>query len=93
MANVVINGTIPSDGNPEGVIVASSGALFYKFNGLYKISYGGYTSGSFWQNVSFQPFTTNVLFQTVNDINSIPTASNGTYLYAKETGNGSMDGD
>jgi hypothetical protein len=84
MANITIKGTIPSNGNPEGLVAADVGALFYKSGSFYKINYVGMSS-SLWQNVVFDPFGKNRIFVTEEDLASIPTASNESMIYVKDT--------
>jgi hypothetical protein len=80
---VTITGVIPSNGNPDGIVPATKGALFYKSGSLYKINYEGMSSSS-WQSVYFNPFRKQPPFITQSDWDSIPVPETESYLYVKE---------
>ena len=82
MRGVVIKHIVPSDGNPEGLIEAPEGALFYKSNKIYKINYGGMGS-SVWKNVTFSPFNKSPIFLTNEDLSEVPIPYTGSYVYEK----------
>ena len=89
MANVIINNIVPSDGDPEGLIEAQKGALFYKTGSLYKINYYGFFSAS-WQNVYFHPYNFSPVFLTSSDLDLIPAPNSGGYVYVKTLDSSSM---
>lgn len=80
MSDVVIKGTIPSNGNPEGLIYAKKGTVFQKSGSSYKLN----SVEDGWQSVKFSPFSGGSIFLTESDVTSIPVPETGSYLYVKD---------
>ena len=88
--DVVIYDKPPANGNPNGVIDAPKGSLFFKKGSFYKINYSGSNSTD-WKNLYFQPYNIPSYFLTDDDVQLI-IPDTGSYLYNKTTESGIFTG-
>lgn len=82
----------PPDGNPEGIIYAPQGALFFKTGSFYKLKYSGSNPSGDWENVRFGPTTNNFIYRTSADIDLLKRIETGSFLYIKSTSQSSNTG-
>jgi len=61
-----INRNPAPDGDPNGIIYAPNGALFFKTGSFYVLNTSG-SSGGNWQDVFFQPTSKPFIFRTEQD--------------------------
>lgn len=80
MSDVVIKGTIPSNGNPEGLIYAKKGTVFQKAGSIYKLN----SVEAGWQSVKFSPFSAGTVFLTASDLAGVSSPETGSYIYVKD---------
>jgi hypothetical protein len=75
----------PPDGNPNGIIYAPQGALFFKTGSFYKINYSGSKHNGVWENVFFRRTTTNFVYKTLEDVELLRQIETGSFFYVKNT--------
>lgn len=81
--SINLNVNIPADGDPEGLIDAPQGALFFKNNIFYKLNLSGSLANT-WQDVNFQRNTIPSYYLTEKDVELL-SCNTGSYLYVKTT--------
>lgn len=82
--SLYINRNPAPDGNPNGIIDAPLGALFYKTGSFYMLNASGSGVGT-WEDVFFQPTSKPFIFRTEQDIVLLKKIQTGSFLYAKTT--------
>jgi hypothetical protein len=81
--SIIYTTNIPPDGNPEGLVDAPQGALFYKNNNFYKLNTSGSVCNA-WESVQFQPSSVSSYYLTQTDTQLLSYYT-GSYLYVKNT--------
>ena len=81
---------IPPTGNPDGIIDAPSGALFFKDGPFYKVNYSG-SIASGWAIAEFKAYTTPDYYLGADDVQLL-TVDSGTALYTKTSISGTPYG-
>lgn len=81
-----INRNPTPDGDPNGIIYAPNGALFFKTGSFYVLNTSG-SSGGNWQDVFFRPTSNPFIFRTEQDIALLTRIETGSFLYIKTTDN------
>ena len=88
--DIIINGSLNSKGDPNGVVDAPKSSLFYKTGSFYKINYTGSYSTN-WQNVFVRSFGIPNFAVTVEDL-KIQAVETGSFFYVKTTNEGNLQG-
>jgi hypothetical protein len=70
----------PPDGNPNGIVYAPEGALFFKTGSFYRLKYSGSSQNGTWENVFFQPTTKNFVYRTVEDVELLSRTMTGSFF-------------
>lgn len=81
-----INRNPAPDGDPNGIVYAPEGALFFKTGSFYVINTSG-SSVPNWQSVFFEPTSKPFIFRTEQDIRLLNQIETGSFLYIKTTSN------
>ena len=83
--SLVVHRKAPSDGNPNGLLYAPYGAIFYKANQFYWINYSG-SHAETWENVFFKASKEPAYNRTEEDERMLHDIETGSFLYIKDTG-------
>ena len=83
--SLVVNRKVPANGNPDGLLYATYGALFYKYNQFYWVNYQG-TKSETWENVFFLASKEPAYNRTEEDVEMLRDITTGSFLYIKDTG-------
>ena len=84
--SLYINRNPAPDGDPNGMIDAPVGALFFKTGSFYVLNISGSAGGS-WEDVFFQPTSKPFIFRTEQDIRLLNQIETASFLYIKTTNN------